>query len=217
MATPDAGGRPGAAARAWRALRDALPRAPWWQFWPALLGPAAAAFVGLAWALDWRAFLQKGPHETAAVVLTTAAVSCWLARAWRDRDPVAAMMTFLSLAFLLREIHFEGSDQILDAMLLTLLVWGWLWRRRLPGPLARGRRWPWLVSTAWTYLFSQLVARRVFKGLPLELDLHVWVEEVVENVAHVMLIVSAFADLLGRGRGSPGGCDEPDRAQVRPS
>jgi len=128
-----------------------------------------------------------------AILLTGIAALCWGFEAWRSRDAVAMFGTFISVAFLQREIHFPGSDEILIVMGLVLLGWVWSWRGRLAASLAQGRRWPWLAATGMTYLFSQLIARRVFAGTPLEHELHVWVEEAVENAAHLMLIVSAFA------------------------
>jgi hypothetical protein len=182
-----------------RRARDLVLRGhPWSSFWPALVAPATTGLVALAWTRGWYGLLQKGPHETAALVLTALAILVWLARAGAGRDPLAALMAFLSVAFFQREIHFEGSDEILDLMGIALAIWAWLWRARLAEPLGRGRRWPWLLSTGWTYLFSQLVARRVFRGFPLEEEIHVWVEEAVENAAHLMLIASAFADRLRR-------------------
>lgn len=193
---------PGRLARALASVHALVPVGhPWWSYWPALLGPLTVGAVALGWWSGADPEIQKGPNEVAAVILTGFATVCWGVEALRQRDPLAALCTFLSLAFLQREIHFTGSDEILDAMGLVLLVWGWLWRERLAAPLARGQRWPWLVATGWTYLFSQLVARRVFRGVPFEEELHVWVEEAVENTAHVMLIVSAFSHRLpGRAR-----------------
>jgi hypothetical protein len=149
--------------------------------------------VYVAFDLGVQKELQKGPLETAAIVLTGFAVLCWGSQALRSRDAVAMLVTFLALAFLQREIHFPGSDEILIVMGLVLIAWTYAWRDRLAEPLALGRRWPWLAATALTYVLSQLVARRVFRAVPLEQELHVWVEEAIENTAHVMLVLSAFA------------------------
>jgi len=184
--------------RIFAAVRDVIPSAPWWSYWPVLLGPATILAVYVAFDLGVEKELQKGPLEVAAIVLTGFALLCWGVQAQRSRDAVAILVSFLALAFLQREIHFPGSDEILIVMGLVLLGWVYAWWDRLAEPLALGHRWPWLAATGLTYLLSQLVARRVFSGFPLEKELHVWVEEAVENTAHVMLVVSAFAHLWPR-------------------
>jgi hypothetical protein len=209
MTAPDESGSgergSGSAARLRRALRavgDFIPSVPWWSYWPVLLGPATVVAVYVAWSAGVETELQKGPLELAAIVLTGVALLCWGVQALQSRDPVAILVTFLALAFFQREIHFEGSDEILYVMALSLLVWAFAWRNRLPEALALGRRWPWLAATGLTYLLSQLVARRVFSGFPLEYELHIWVEEAIENTAHVMLVVSAFAHRWPRRPGA---------------
>jgi hypothetical protein len=46
-----------------------------------------------------------------------------------------------------------------------------------------------LFGVMWTYLFSQLIARRVFRGIfPNESLLHIPMEETVETAAHVFFL-----------------------------
>jgi hypothetical protein len=150
-------------------------------------------------AQGWDFYLQKSPHEIAAVVLTGVALLCQSARWYTGRNPVHKWLAFLALAFLCREIHFEGTGEGVYVALGILLVWGWLSRERLLEGAAVGRLGQWVLATGWTYLLSQLIARRVFRyiHLPDEQGMHVMLEEVVENVAHILLIITAFADRFG--------------------
>ena len=86
-------------------------------------------------------------------------------------------------------------------LLAAWAIWGWLWSNRWNAAMHAGRLWLWLCCTGWTYLLSQLMSRRAMKFLPLEgapHRLHVPMEESIENVAHIMLIVCAFADRFVR-------------------
>jgi hypothetical protein len=62
-----------------------------------------------------------------------------------------------------------------------------------------------LVATGWAYLLSQLIARRVFRFVPLEDVLHVPAEEVTETMAHTMLAGIAISGLIGWVRQSRAG------------
>lgn len=144
--------------------------------------------------------LRKRPHEAIAIAAVAAAALVCLNALLRSRNLAHALLLVVATSFLIREIHFPGSDALLYVGLAGFGVLAFLWRRRLPEALDQGQLWPWSTSTAWVYLLSQLIARRVFRFLPEEELLHVPLEEVVENVAHAMLIVAGFSDLMPRGR-----------------
>jgi len=141
-------------------------------------------------------------HETVALALLAAATAAYLAAAWRGRSPLHVILTVLAAAFLCREIHFVGTSNGLYVALVVLVVWAWHWREHLIPATAAGQLRPWLCASACTYLLAQLVARRVFRGMPLEETLQDpgWLEEAVETMAHVVLLITAFADLFGRRR-----------------
>jgi hypothetical protein len=92
----------------------------------------------------------------------------------------------------LREIHFEWTHKGVYILLLILISLVWWWRERLK-PLAQaGVFLPWFKGTMVIYLLSVLISRRVFRGLlPDEELMHTAVEEVLENVAHSMLLITA--------------------------
>ncbi len=163
------------------------------------MGPAIMGFNYFAKAqgLDW--YLNKPPHEVAAVCLTSIALLCHAVR-WRSgHNPVHQWLTFLALAFLCREIHFAGTGKGVYIALVVLLIWGWRSRKQLIEGAAQGRLGQWVLATGWTYFLSQFIARRVFRHLylPNEDGMHIMLEEAVENMAHIVLITTAFADRFG--------------------
>jgi hypothetical protein len=73
-------------------------------------------------------------------------------------------------------------------------VWAYVRREVLLRGL-RGRvRGRWLVATGWSYLLALLVQQRALKFLPHERDgaFRVGLEEVLENLAHLMLAIAAL-------------------------
>lgn len=174
----------------------------WWHWWPVLLGPATVLLTCVAYWGDWDWFLSKQLHETVALALLAAATAAYLSAAWRGRSPVHVILTVLAAAFLFREIHFVGTSNGVYVVLVVLIAWSWHWRGRLLPATAVGRLRPWLFASVCTYVLAQLVARRVFRGMPLEETLQGpgWLEEAVETMAHAVLLITAFADLFGRRR-----------------
>ena len=177
----------------------------WWAWWPVLLGPATIGLTYLAYWRNWRWFLSKSHHEVLAVWLLAVVALIYLVRAWRGRNPMHVILTPLTVAFLCREIHFVGTNVGVYTVLVVLGIWTWHWRTRLLAATNVGQFRPWLCATGCTYVLGQLVARRVFRGLPLEevLQYPGWLEEAVESMAHLLLLTTAFADLFPRRRQAP--------------
>ena len=182
----------------------------WWSWWPVLLRPAAMGLTYLAYWLthvaewqDWGWYLYKKNHEVLAVCLLAVAALVYLVRAWRGRTPVHIILTVLAVAFLCREIHFTGTDLGVYVTLVILAVWAWHWRDRLSTASRVGQFRPWLFAAGCTYVLAQLIARRAFGDhLPYDQVMHKygWLEEAVETMAHILLLVTAFADRFGRRR-----------------
>ena len=190
----------------------------WWSWWPVLLGPAAMGLTYLAYWLthvrhwqDWGWYLNKTHHEVLSERLLELTVLVYLIRAWRGRNPAHIILTGLAVAFLWREYHWEWTevgDQdwtkiILYGALVVLGIWAWHWRERLSAATRAGQLRPWLCAAGCTYVLAQLIARRAFGDhLPYDQDMHKfgWLEEAVETMAHILLLVTAFADRFGRRR-----------------
>jgi uncharacterized membrane protein len=107
----------------------------------------------------------------------------------------------MAVNFLCREIHFIGTNNAVVIVAAIILVWIFYWRDRIWKNIENAKvvRIA-LVGTAFTYFLSILIARRVFSIdhlalLPNEANVHVELEEVLENIAHLYLIfigVAAF-------------------------
>jgi hypothetical protein len=163
-------------------------------------------YVAHATGADW--YLVKRPHEYAAVGLLAAAAAACTVRAHGGRSRAHLLLAFLAVAFLAREIHWEWTTKGVYVVLAALAVWAAIWRGHLTPAVRIGRFWPWLCATGFAYVLAQVIARRAFRGvLPYEQDLHALLEEVVENAAHAMLIVTAFADRFGRRDEAAGQAD----------
>ncbi|MDG2201480.1 MAG: hypothetical protein P8K80_09915 [Phycisphaerales bacterium] len=176
----------------------------WWYWWPFLLGPAAILACYLSFPEDYTRELYKPFLEKLALVLASSALGLGIIRLAWQRLEYHLLLTLLSGAVLLREIHWDWTTTFVYAAVVILAAWGWCWRRRIdrfldPNPSARC----WLVATAFTYVLSQALARRVFRDVLPEEDRYFGdIEELMENLAHAMLIMSI---LVGSWRRIPRG------------
>lgn len=161
-----------------------------WHWWPLVLAPLAVAGVYLAEALGRAELISKGPHEVAGVVLLSIAAAVSGVRWAVGRERFHLVLLALSVAFLCREIHFRGAHRGVYVAAGLIGAWAFAWRRPLLASLADRPRGRWLVATMWSYLLAILVQRRAFRGvLPNEAVLHSQLEEVLENVSHLLLVV----------------------------
>ena len=164
---------------------------PWW---PMLLPPLVIPAVYAARAAGWEVLVGKGLHERLALVIVAAAVVVFAVRWWKRRDPLHLVFAVVSIVFLCREIHFKGTHQGVYVGLGLIAVWCVVWRRRLIEELqGRPRKQRWLAMVVWSYALALLVQRRAFKFLPDEADLHIQMEETLENLSHAFLVVFGLA------------------------
>ena len=177
-----------------RRLQEHLMPTRWWGWWPLLLGPLGVGFVYLAAALDWPAALHKPTLERLAIGLTIASAAILLLRSAVRRHSFHVLMAALAVVVVCREFHWDWTDKTVYAALVVLAVWGWIWRGRVfPFLDGHPRTRVWFIATVVAYVFSQVIARRVFRDiLPNEQALHVPLEEIAETVAHSCLLVVAL-------------------------
>jgi hypothetical protein len=165
-----------------------------WLLWPGLLavGPVVMGLLYLVQAEQWRG-AEKRINEWYAVCVLGLVVVVLIGRSAWQRSLLYLLLAGFALAAWLREIHYPWTDQGVYVLLLVLIGLAWWWRERLK-PLAQaGSFLPWLKGTMAAYVLSVLIARRVFRNLlPNEELMHVPMEEVMENVAHSMLLVTAL-------------------------
>ena len=175
----------------WPRYRDVLvPCAS--DLWPALIAPLVLLFVYLARDQGWEWVQRKPLHEALALVLTSIALGLFTWTAYRTHDPLQLVLAALSATFLMREIHFYGSHRATYLALAAIVIWTWRWRERLLEPIGRGSTRRWLYSALLVYLLSQLMDRRGLRILPHEQAIHVALEEMLENAAHLLWITTAI-------------------------
>ena len=168
-----------------------------WCFIPAILG-----IIFVYWAEDYsKSLILKEIHETIAIYLMSIAVILFLVRSILYRLEIDYILFVIALNFLCREIHFAGTDNAVVIIAAIVLVWVVYRRDRIWVKIKNAKIIQVaLVGTAFTYFLSILIARRVFSIdhlalLPNEANVHVELEEVLENIAHLYLIfvgVAAF-------------------------
>ena len=156
---------------------------------PLLIPPAVVAAVYLARAAGWDQAISKQPHEAIALCLLSAAVAVAVKGLLVQRDRFYLILGALCLLFLLREIHFPGAKRMLYGGVAVIGVWAALWRKDLLGALVGKARGRWLVVTVWAYVLALLVQRRAMRFLPDEENIHVELEEVLENIGHLFLLI----------------------------
>ena len=111
-------------------------------------------------------------------------------------------LSVLALVFLVRELddtvitifvepYLFKSKKLVDLFLVGMGLLAFGWHEKLFACLNRSMmQKASLFGVLWTYLFSQLIARRVFRGIfPNESLLHVPMEETVETAAHLFFLI----------------------------
>ena len=141
-------------------------------------------------------------NENIALWLVAMIFVIFLTKSLISRDSLIIYLTVLSLVFFIRESHdtvftFFGSSyqfetkKLVYFLLVGMGLWAFGWREKLFACLNRSIMVKVsLFGVLWTYLFSQLIARRVFRGIfPNESLLHIPMEETVETAAHLFSLI----------------------------
>ncbi|HXG28054.1 MAG TPA: hypothetical protein VNJ47_04310 [Nevskiales bacterium] len=174
-----------------------------WLLWPGLLaaGPLVIVLLYLVGAEHWRGE-EKRINEAFAVGILALTVTLLVLRSAWQRSLLHLLLGGFAAAALLREIHYDWTDRGVYVLLLLLIGLAWGWRERLAPAARSGSFLPWFKGALAAYLLSVLVSRRVFRDLlPNEPLMHVPIEEVMENLAHSLLLVSALVGSWHRQAG----------------
>ena len=163
------------------------------QWWPVLFGPAGMFLVYLAKMTGQEWLVSRGANEGIALGMVGVCVVGFGLQVIIFRCEFHLFMLALCASFFCREWHFPGTSKGIYIALVVLALWAVIRKDKLA--IIRDNRLKiWLWATFGTYLLSQLIARRVFRYvyLPQEANLHIFLEETVETVAHMMMIVTCF-------------------------
>ena len=144
-------------------------------------------------------------NENLAPWLVAIILVVLIAKSLISRDPLVIYLAVLALVFLVRELNDTvftvfgeprrlHSKKLVDCLLVGMGLWALGWHQRLFASLNRSIRLKVLLSgVLWTYLLSQLIARRVFRGvLPNEPLFHIPLEETAETAAHLFFLAFAL-------------------------
>jgi hypothetical protein len=150
-------------------------------------------------------FITKNFHEGLAPLLVGAIFLILLIRSLISRDSLMIFLAVLALVFLVREFnattfflfgveYLFKSKKLVDCLLVGMGLWAYGWHEKIFVCLNRSIPLKVLLAgMLWTYLFSQLIARRVFRDiLPNERLLHIPLEETAETAAHLFFLFCAF-------------------------
>lgn len=167
-----------------------------WCFIPAIMG-----IVFVYWAeYNSKFLIAKEYQEILAICLMGIAVILFLVRSLLYRLEFDFIVLTMAVNFLCREIHFTGTDNAVVIVAAAVLIWIYYWRNRIWANIEHATAVKIaLAGTVFTYFVSIIISRRVFSVdnlglLPNEADVHVALEEVLENIAHLYLIfVGIFA------------------------
>jgi hypothetical protein len=174
-----------------------------WILLPALIAVLLVYAVHNFNTYPW--LITRDFNENIALYLVSMIFVLLLTKSLISRDLLMIFLTILALVFFIREFHdtvftFFGSSYQLETkklvycLLVGMGIWAFVWHEKLFTCLNRSIMLKVsLFGVLWTYLFSQLIARRVFRGiLPNERLLHIPLEETAETFAHLFFILFAL-------------------------
>ncbi|OEU60765.1 MAG: hypothetical protein BA870_12345 [Desulfuromonadales bacterium C00003094] len=187
--------------------------------WILLPGLIAVLFVYVVHHFNFFPGLNpKGGLEALAIWLVATILLVLLTKSFISRDPLMIYLAVLALVFLVRELddtvltvfsdtYRVQSKKLVDLILVGMVLWGLAWHEKIFASLNRFMMLKISIfGVFWTYLFSQIIARRAFRHvLPNERLLHVPLEETAETAAHLFFLFVALCCcycIPNRNRGS---------------
>ena len=121
--------------------------------------------------------ISRDFHENIAPWLVSVSLVLLLTKSFISRNPLMIYLSVLALVFFVREInrtditifgepYLFKSKKPVDLLLVGMGLWAFGWHEKLFACLNRSMMQKVsLFGVLWTYLFSQLIARRVFRGV----------------------------------------------------
>jgi hypothetical protein len=131
------------------------------------------------------------------------AVILFLVRSLLYRLEIDYILLTMAVNFLCREIHFVGTDNGVVIVAAIVLVWIIYRKDQIWANIENARAVQIaLAGTVFTYSLSIIISRRVFSVeylglLPNEANVHVALEEILENIAHLYFICTGILAFFG--------------------
>ena len=159
-----------------------------WAFFPVIL----AVLIGY-WCHSQGITQEKVKYysEFAAVVLMALTVLIFLIRVVLYKLKLDIVFFIVSVGFLCREIHFVGTDTGVVVVAVVAGILAWWWRDDILDELADKNQLKAVIfCMCWSYLVTLMIQRRAFSErhlalLPDEGLVHITLEEITENAAHL--------------------------------
>jgi hypothetical protein len=175
-----------------------------WIYVPSMVA-VISVYIAHAYKAEW--FLGKGSEETLALILMGTTISLLFIAVLKFRNTASLFLLVLAVNFLIREldktpITLPGIETFvmrtksyIYIALGVMSIWGILEEKKIIGffykyPLTKVM----FLGVFASYFLSQLIARRLFKHIPIlphEHDYHIALEEVTENAAHIFFLLLA--------------------------
>jgi hypothetical protein len=162
------------------------------------MGPVAMVLVYIVQAFSKEQVPWRGANESMALILVGVSVVGFGIQAIKYRQEFQFFMLALCAAFFCREWHFAGTSNGIYIALGCLAIWFFKRQRQIDGFFKGNAVETWFWATFSCYVLSQIIARRVFRyvGLPGEEEMHIYLEESVETMAHVVMIITCFVSWM---------------------
>lgn len=141
--------------------------------------------------------ILKSNNEILAIVIMGATSFISLLTLSKNKTKLARVLSIVAVAFLCREIHFKGTTTGVYIVVFPVIIYCfWKLNDIIEELMSYPKLWTILPATGVTYFFSILVQRRAFKHLLpeshryLEQRIHISLEEISENTAHLCFLIS---------------------------
>ena len=173
-----------------------------WTFFPALF---AVLFVYIGhyqgitenqWESVW-----KNRLEVTAVPILAIASTLLLIASLKAKKHIDIIFLGVAIAFLCREIHFAGTSTGVYIAITILGIFAWIFRDSILDELKNQNFYKASIfCLIWSYFISIVIQRRAFSAkhiaiLPDEQSVHIGLEEMTENTAHLIFIILAITAL----------------------
>lgn len=166
-----------------------------WAFIPAIAG---IFFVYWAKASGHLSLVNKEYNEKVAIWVMGLICATFLFRAFRYKIEMDWILFIMAVNFLCREVHFAGTSTGVFVVFGIVIIWVLCWKKRLLENVRDASLFQAsLTGTAFCYFLAFIIQKRVFREsrcplLPDEAGMHIFLEEVLENVSHLFFLVTAL-------------------------
>ena len=173
-----------------------------WAFFPVLIA-VGLVYIGhyhgvteAQWESVW-----KNRLELTAVPVLSLTVALLIIAVLRAKKRIDIVFLGVSIAFLCREIHFAGTSTGVYIAVGIVAGLAFFWRDTILDELQNENfHKATIFALIWSYFVSLVIQRRAFSAkhldiLPDEQSVHIGLEEMTEDMAHIIFLLLAVYSL----------------------